>query len=77
MEELEKAMELAQKKDKIAMLVFRARKPFIFQYFDFESNENLDKKLDVLERLIAGEEIDVIDGFWDILELYPKENEET
>lgn len=67
-------IELFEKKTKVLQLVDEIAHPVLLDYFDYESNENLDKKIKVLEQMKAGVAIDDIDGFWDILELYPKEN---
>lgn len=41
------------------------------QFFDIDSRKNMDLKLEVLRKVADGYSIDEIDGFYDILELYP------
>ena len=43
------------------------------KYFDLDSEEMLDEKIEVLEALKAGKKIKDIPEFYDILELMPKE----
>lgn len=42
------------------------------RYFDANSEELLDEKIEVLEALKAGKQIKDIPGFYDVLELIPK-----
>lgn len=48
--------------------------PNLMKFFDIRSNKLLDKKIDVLEKLSAGKNIEDIPGFYDIFELMPKED---
>lgn len=43
------------------------------KYFDTESEELLDEKIEVLTALKEGKTISEIPGFYDVLELMPKE----
>lgn len=45
------------------------------QFFDTMSEENLDKKIEVLQQIIDGKTPDEIDGYNDVLELMPKDGE--
>ena len=42
------------------------------QFFDVDSNEMLDEKIEVLTALKEGKVIANIPNFYDVLELYPK-----
>lgn len=46
--------------------------PMLEKFFDWESDELLDKKIAVLTRMKEGTPISDIPNFYDILELYPK-----
>lgn len=70
---MDELMEIFTKKNEIFELVDEIHHPTLLKYFDFESDEMLDKKLDVLRQMKKGKSLDDIDGGWDILELYPKE----
>ena len=76
MNDIDKLMELINKKTKIMELIDEIHNPLILEYFDIESDKNLDKKIKVLEEVKNGKDFSDIDGFWDILELYPSENVE-
>lgn len=43
------------------------------RFFDMDSIKMLDKKIEVLTQLKSGIPIGSINGFYDILELYPKD----
>ena len=73
MNNLDKLMESINKKTKIMKLIDEIHNPLILEYFDIESDKNLDKKIKVLEQVKKGKKFSDIDGFWDILELYPSE----
>lgn len=73
MEDFEKLKELIEKKDIIFKLVDEIHLPVLLEYFDFESDENLDKKIKVLKQVKAGKDIFEIDGFRDVIEKYPDE----
>lgn len=74
MSNIEKLMELVNKKNDAAMLVDEIQNPLILEYYDFESDKDIDKKIAVLKQVKAGKPFSEIDGFWDILELYPDED---
>lgn len=48
--------------------------PTLIQFFDLNSDELLDEKIEVLTALKEGKEISEIPKFYDILELYQKED---
>lgn len=48
--------------------------PQLEQFFDFNSDELLDEKIEVLTALKEGKSISEIPKFYDILELYPRDN---
>ena len=65
--------ELIEKKERIIDLLFQvAFPPNFIQFFDLESDELLDEKIEVLEALKDGKQIDDIPKFYDILELQPE-----
>lgn len=47
--------------------------PMLIEYFDDESDEMLDEKIQVLEALKDGKNISEIPNFYDVFELLPKE----
>ena len=47
--------------------------PMMIQFFDLDSDELLDEKIEVLTALKEGKQISEIPNFYDILELYPKD----
>ena len=75
MEDSEKLMEIIEKKNEIFKLIDEIHYPVILEYFDFESDKDLDKKIEVLKQVKKGKSLSQIDGFWNILELYPKNGE--
>lgn len=64
--------ELIMKKEKIRDLLADVYEPEL-KFLDLDSEEMLDEKIEVLEALKAGKTIKEIPGFYDILELMPKE----
>lgn len=67
--------ELFEKKEKILNLLFEVDCYEVSQFFDDESDEMLDEKIEVLTALKNGKSIDEIPNFYNVLELYPKDNE--
>lgn len=49
--------------------------PTLQKFFDLFSDELLDEKIEVLTALKEGKQISEIPNFYDILELYPKDDE--
>ena len=47
----------------------------LLRFFDVDSDKMLDEKIEVLTALKNGKTISEIPKFYDILELYPDENE--
>ena len=66
MDELEKQMTILNLLDEVTV-----PNP-LMNYFDYDSNELLGKKIEVLQRLKDGESIDDIDGGYSIFELLPE-----
>jgi hypothetical protein len=64
--------ELIMKKEKIRDLMFDVYEPEL-KFFDLDSDEMLDAKIEVLEALKSGKTIGEIPNFYDILELMPKD----
>ncbi len=74
MQNIDELMDLINKKTEAMRLIDEIRNPFILEYYDFESDKNLDKKIKVLKQIKAGKPFEEIEGLYDILELYPEEN---
>lgn len=69
-------MELIEKRSKLTELWFNVDfPPTLVQFFDFDSDNLLDEKIEVLTALKDGKQIADIPNFYDILELYPKDGE--
>ena len=67
--------ELIQKRAKIMDLLFKVDNYEVMQFFDVESNELLDEKIEVLTALQEGKSIADIPNFYDVLELMPQNGE--
>ena len=66
--------ELVDKKMKISMLVVNSDDNLVYKFFEDESDEMLDLKLDVLTKLANGKCNEVSnEDYYKILELYPKD----
>lgn len=61
-----------RKKIKIMRLLLEVDNYEIYKFFDDESDEMLDEKIEVLTALKEGKTIAEIPNFYDVLELYPK-----
>lgn len=70
----EKEIEIIMKKERIRDLMFDVYEPEM-RYFDMDSNELLDEKIEVLEALKAGKAIKDIPNFHLILELMPEDGQ--
>ena len=68
-------MNSAEKKIRIMDLLFEIDDTVFKQFFDIESDEMLDKKIDVLEKLASGLVPADIPDYYEVLELYPKDGE--
>lgn len=70
--------ELIEKSVKVHQLFFEVEfPPMLSQFFDLDSDELLDEKIEVLTALKNGKQIADIPNFYDILELYPKVDDGT
>ncbi len=70
----EKIAELSRKYERVLELYWKTRQfSLINKFFDISSKRNLDKKIEVLEQVVAGKTPKEIDGYYDILENYPKD----
>lgn len=67
--------EIAQKQAELDSLFLECADPIIHRFFDCESLENLDGKIDVLRELNAGIKPADIPNYYGILEKYPKDGE--
>ena len=63
-----------EKKVLIMTLLSQVYDPLL-RFFDIDSDKMLDEKIEVLTALKNGKTISEIPKFYDILELYPDENE--
>jgi len=61
------------KKEQIFDLLIEVDDDLVGRYFDDDSDEMLDDKIEVLTALKEGKEIKDIPKYYDILELLPKE----
>lgn len=64
--------DIILKKEKIFDLLFGLCVPEL-KYFDMESDKLLDEKIEVLQALKDGKQINEIPKFYEVLELLPKE----
>ena len=65
-------IELIMKKEEIRELLAEVYEPEL-KFFDRDSNEMLDEKIEVLKALKAGKTIGEIPDFYKVLELMPKD----
>lgn len=68
-------IEVLDKKNQIYKLFFEIppdRKYLIEKFFDFESNKNLDKKIDIFKQIKSGKNESEIENLDEILEKKPK-----
>ena len=68
-------MTEAEKKIRIMDLLFDIDDTIFKQFFDIDSDEMLDKKIEVLEKLANGVVPADIPEYYEVLELYPKQGE--
>ena len=62
---------------RINRLLIEVSDLIVNKFFDSDSNEMLDEKIEVLEKLKKGIPPSEIPNYYKILELYPKDNEST
>ena len=62
--------EIIEKKEIIANLLFNVDDMLVLRFFDEESNEMLDEKIDVLTKLKDGVAPADIPNYYDVLENY-------
>lgn len=70
-------MTKEEKKIKLMQLGQNIHDPLINNFFDWNSNKMLDKKIEVFEELKKGTPYTKINGLYDILEEYPKDTEKV
>lgn len=63
------------KKIRIMDLLFEVDDQLVKKFFDIDSDKMLDKKIEVLTKLANGTAPDDIPEYYDILELYPDDDE--
>lgn len=66
-------MTIQEKKLLIMDLLFEIDDHIFKQFFDIESDEMLDKKIEVLEKLKNGIQPADIPEYYEVLELYPED----
>jgi hypothetical protein len=64
--------ELIMKKEEIRELLAEVFLP-VLQFFDRDSSQMLDEKIEVLKALKSGKTIEEIPNFYRVLELMPKD----
>lgn len=64
--------EYIEKKAKILDLLFEVDCYEVSQFFDVDSDKMLDEKIEVLTALKDGKTISEIPKFYNVLELYPR-----
>lgn len=65
--------EIVDKKIKINMLVVACNDYLVHKFFDTDSDEMLDLKIDILTKMSNGKQNEISNkDFYKILELYPK-----
>lgn len=70
----EAEIKIIMKKEQIRDLLAEVYEPEL-QYFDRDSDELLDEKIEVLEALKAGKAIKDIPNFYKVLELMPEDGQ--
>lgn len=68
-------MDNPEKKIRILDLLFEIDDVVFKQFFDIDSEEMIDEKIEVLEKLASGVVPADIPNYYKVLELYPKEGE--
>ncbi len=63
------------KKLEIFKLLPHARNLLVLKFFDVDSMERLDEKIEMLTALKEGKTISEIPNFWDLLELIPRDGQ--
>ena len=76
-DEQKTVMEMIEKSVKVRELFLEVENfpPTLQKFFDLFSDELLDEKIEVLTALKEGKQISEIPNFYNILELYPKDDE--
>lgn len=66
--------EVIRKWARVAELLPTVRDELVHKFFSLDSEEMLDEKIEVLERLAAGEAPADIPNYYEVLELYPTDD---
>lgn len=70
-------MSTIEKKNKLYKIWFEMEHDALIEkFFDWDSNKNLDLKIEVFTKLNNGLKRDEIKEYYDILENYPKDTED-
>lgn len=68
-------MTVPEKRLRIMDLLFEVSDPNFKQFFDFDSYDMLDEKIEVLEKLASGTPPAEIPNYYKVQEKYPKDSE--
>lgn len=66
---------MQEKMIKIFELLAKVNDRLVEQFFDIESEKLLDEKIEVLTALVNGKKPNEIPNYYEVLELYPKDDE--
>lgn len=66
--------EVEKKHFEMLQLSIKVRDYVFNKFFDIESMEMLDEKIEVMKQIIDGRPIDEIKNYYKVLELYPKDD---
>lgn len=69
-------MNVIEKLDKILDLYEQIDDELFKKFFDLDSTEMIDQKLEVMEKLIQGKKPSEITDYYEVLELYPSDSKE-
>ena len=69
-------MNVIEKLDKILDLYEQIDDELFKKFFNLDSTEMIDRKLDVMEKLIQGKKPSEITDYYEVLELYPSDSGE-
>lgn len=69
-------MNVIEKLDKILDLYVQIDDELFKKFFDLDSTEMIDRKLEVMEQLVQGKKPSEIKDYYKVLELYPSDSGE-
>lgn len=68
-------MNVIEKLDRILDLYEQIDDEIFKKFFDLDSTEMIDRKIEVMEELVKGKKPSAIKDYYKVLELYPKDGE--